>query len=78
LIIKVKLYAALEKYANGKIGRDNSLDVPENITIQQLIHLLNLPAKGGKIFLINGISTNAESEIHEGDEVRIFSLTGGG
>ena len=78
MIIKVKLCAALEKYGNGKIGRDNSLDVPENITSQQLVNMLNLPLIGGKIFIINGIPKDIKSEIRKGDEVLIYSLTGGG
>ena len=78
LEVKVKLYTILKKYGEGKLDKDNNISIPEHLTLQDLISHLNIPAKLGKICLVNGHPREIEDTLSEGDEVKIFSLLGGG
>ncbi len=76
--VKVKLYTTLKKYGAGKLDKDNNISIPEHLTLQDLISHLNIPEKLGKVCLVNGYPRDIEHTLSEGDEVKIFSLIGGG
>jgi sulfur carrier protein ThiS len=76
--IKVKLYTILEKYAKGKVLKDNTIILPEDTTLQGLSRYLNIPDKTGIVFLVNDSLQDKEYGLQEGDKVKIFSFIGGG
>jgi molybdopterin converting factor small subunit len=76
--VKVKLYTILKKYGEGKLDKDNNISIPDHFTLQALISHLNIPERLGKICLVNGYPKDIEYTLNEGDEVKIFSLLGGG
>jgi len=76
--VKVKLYTILKKYGEGNLDKDNNISIPEHLTLQDLISLLNIPERLGKVFLVNGYPRDKEYTLSEGDEVKILSLIGGG
>jgi len=76
--VKVKLYTILKKYGEGKLDKDNNISIPERLALQDLIFHLNIPERLGKICLVNGYPRDIEYTLREGDDVKIFSLIGGG
>ncbi len=76
--VKVKLYTILKKYGEGKIRDDDTLTIQDNLTLEGLALHLNIPAKIGKVFLVNGYPKQREHVLQEGDEVKILSFIGGG
>jgi len=76
--VKVKLYSILKKYGEGQLDKDNNISIPEHLTLQGLISHLNIPKRLGKVCLVNGYPRDIEYTLSEGDEVKIFSILGGG
>jgi len=76
--IKIKLYTILKKYSNGKTIKNDTVILQKDTTLQELSRSLNIPEKIGKIFLVNDSPKDKEYMLHEGDEVKIFSLICGG
>ncbi|KPJ89476.1 MAG: hypothetical protein AMS17_01800 [Spirochaetes bacterium DG_61] len=76
--VKVLLYTVLKKYGEGKIRKDDRMNVPDRITLESLASLLDIPDKPGKVFLVNGSPRDKEYILQEGDEVKILSFIGGG
>lgn len=76
--VKVKLYTILKKYGEGKLDKDNNISIPEHLTLQDLNSHLNIPERLGKVCLVNGYPQDIEYTLSEGDEVKIFTLVGGG
>ncbi len=76
--VKVKLYTILKKYGEGKLDKDKNIFLPEHLTLEDLISHLNIPERLGKVCLVNGYHQDIEYTLSEGDEVKIFSLIGGG
>jgi sulfur carrier protein ThiS len=76
--IKVILFTILKKYGKGKLGKDNSVTVPEHMNLDGLLSHLDIPDKKGKILLVNGSPQDMEYRLNEGDEVKILSFIGGG
>jgi sulfur carrier protein ThiS len=78
LEVKVKLYAILKKYGEGKLDKDNKISIPDHLTLQDLISHLNIPEKLGKVCLVNDRPRDIGYTLSEGDEVKILSIIGGG
>lgn len=76
--VKVRLYTILRKYREGKIDPDGSVQLPVHSSIQELAAYLRLPAKPGKIYLVNDVPRDENHTLHQGDEVKILSFIGGG
>ena len=76
--VSVKLFTTLKKYGEGKIGKNDTMQLPEHETLQGLATLLGIPEKPGKIFLVNGFPRNKEYRLKEGDVVKILGFIGGG
>jgi len=76
--VKVKLYTILKKYANDKGLKNNAIILNKRTTLKELSHSLNIPDNIGLIFLVNDFPQDKEYRLHEGEEVKIFSLICGG
>lgn len=76
--VKVRLYTILKKYAKGKVLENNTIILKKKFTLRELSHYLNIPNNIGLIFLVNNLPKDKEYQLHEGDEVKIFSFICGG
>jgi len=77
--VRVKLFATLMRYSSGRYsGAPFDLELPANSTLQDLIHLLNIPVEDTKITFVNGIIRPVDWVIQPEDEVGIFPPIGGG
>jgi sulfur carrier protein ThiS len=76
--ITVHLYTILKKYGEGKIDEDNTLCLPEPLSLQELAAYLNIPQKPGKTFLVNSSPRPKEYILQDGDVVKIFGYICGG
>lgn len=69
--IRVKTYASLG-------STDKQIDVEKDISLGELLDKLNIPEKEVFIILINGIRSDPDSNLKDGDSVSIFPFIGGG
>ena len=76
--IRVHLYTILKKYGEGKIDEDNTLCLPEPLSLCGLAAYLNIPQKPGKTFLVNSSPRPKEYVLQDGDVVKIFGFICGG
>ena len=76
--VKVKLYAILKKYGEGKLDKNNNISIPEKFPLRDLISYLQIPERLGKICLVNGYPQDIEYKLSEGDEAKILTVIGGG
>ncbi len=76
--IKVRLYTILQKYAQGKVGKDHTVDIKKEATLTDLLCHLTIPPHLGMVFLVNNLPQDRDYVLKEGDEVKIFSLICGG
>ena len=76
--IKVHLYTILKKYGEGKIEEDNTLCLPEPLSLSGLTAHFNIPKKPGKTFLVNNSPRPKEYILQDGDVVKIFGFICGG
>ncbi len=75
--IRVNLYAGLRKFApEGKAPFE--MDVPEGMSLADLISRLGIPAEKPKILLVNGRHADPGQVLAEGDEVALFPPVAGG
>ncbi len=75
--ITLKLYTVLREYLPADI-KENTLSIPDNSKVVDLIKILKIPDELPKIILINGVQKNPESELSDGDELSIFPPISGG
>jgi len=75
--ITLKLYTVLREYLPEDL-KDNTLSIPDNSKVVDVINLLKIPDELPKIILINGTQKNPEAEISDGDELSIFPPISGG
>ncbi len=77
--VTVKLYAMLNRFRhNERAGTPFKVDLPENATLLDLIHQLNIPPEQTRITFVNGIIQEVDYKLKDGDEVGIFPPIGGG
>ena len=75
--ITLKLYTVLREYLPGDL-KDNTLSIPDNSRVADVINMLKIPDELPKIILINGAQKNPDSVLSDGDELSIFPPISGG
>lgn len=80
MIIKVKLYASLQRYAPAGqfAGEAFDMDLPEASPIAAIIESLAIRPHEVKVAFVNGRARAEIYRLQEGDEVGIFPPVGGG
>jgi sulfur carrier protein ThiS len=83
--VKVKLFATLSDYlppAEERQGNEVALDVPEAVTVAQIIDQFNLPKKLVHLVLVNGHfvppAARESQALIEGDVLAIWPPIAGG
>ncbi|HWI54248.1 MAG TPA: MoaD/ThiS family protein [Desulfobacteria bacterium] len=72
--LTIKLFASLRKYGKEK----DKVNVPDGMTVRQLLQNRGVPLEEAPIVLINGLRAEPEAVLKDGDGVSIFPLIGGG
>ena len=77
MMLDIRLYATLRQYGTDKMGAV-VVDVPEPLTVEQLLNKLAIPAAEVKIAMVNGVSAELTQVLAAGDRVGLFPPVGGG
>jgi molybdopterin synthase sulfur carrier subunit len=78
--VEIKLCASLAKYAPDKPGSQGtvSINVPEGKTIGEMLEGLKVPLEFVKIVFLNGVHSDMNQPLKEGDRVGVFPPVAGG
>ena len=77
--IEVRLFATLRKYLPELgIGEPKMLELAEGTSFDDLRRQLNLPLEEVKVIMRNGIQTELEEIIQDGDRIAYIPAVGGG
>ncbi|MEW6665651.1 MAG: MoaD/ThiS family protein [Thermodesulfobacteriota bacterium] len=78
--IEVRLYASLARYmpAQGSAGFPEMLEVPEGLTVQELLRQLRVPPEAVKVVFLNGVHASADQVLQPGDRIGVFPPVAGG
>jgi sulfur-carrier protein len=72
--ITVKLFATLRDFG----PKIQEMSVSENSTIEKAVKSLNLPEEIPLLTIVNGVHTDPEEMLKEGDVLALFPPVGGG
>lgn len=77
--IEVRVFATLRQYMPELgIGEPKIIDVPEGTTFEELRNQLALPASEVKIIMRNGLQTDLDEIIADGDRIAYIPAVAGG
>jgi sulfur carrier protein ThiS len=77
--IEVNLYATLSQYIpGGNKGSTHIVDVEEGTTVSDLLHQLGVPTQSAKLIFLDGMHSNLDEELKEGNRLGVFPPVGGG
>ena len=77
--IEVRVFATLRQYLPELgIGEAKKLELPDGTTFETLRQQLGLPREEIKIIMRNGIQTEFEALIQNGDRIAYIPAVGGG
>lgn len=77
--IRVQLYAVLAKYLPPQTdGNTAWLELPEGVSVKEVLQHLKVPEAMPKILLVNGRHAELDKVLSEGDTLSIFPPIAGG
>jgi sulfur-carrier protein len=78
--VELKLRASLAKYAPDTPGRQGTvvIEIPEGKTIGEMLEGLRVPLESVKLVFLNGIHSDMNQSLREGDRVGVFPPVAGG
>jgi molybdopterin synthase sulfur carrier subunit len=77
-LVEVRLFGHLRRYLPTTESPSVQLDAVEGHTVEKLINDLGIPAEDPKVILVNGLHTDLDHPLQEGDRVSIFPPIAGG
>jgi len=78
LLLEVRLYATLRRYAPTSSAGVLSIEVPMGYTVAEILNTMGIELQEVHIIMINGVSGTLISILHEGDRLGLFPAVGGG
>lgn len=78
MIVQVKFFATLRKYAPGESAQKEGLELPEEATISQALQKLGVPEPEVAFVFVNSVRKKLEEPLADGDELGIFPPMAGG
>lgn len=78
MVLEVRLYATLRSYGGQQAGGVVAAEVPEEVTVQELLQQLGIPADEVKLAMVNGIHVELEHRLSACDRIALFPPVGGG
>jgi len=77
--IEVRVFATLRRYLPELgVGEPKIVELPEGATFEELRELLGLPLEEIKIIMRNGIQTEMNDVVEDGDRIAYAPATAGG
>ena len=78
--VDLKLCASLAKYAAGTPGLEGtvSMEVSEGKTIGEVLKGLKVPLDSVKLVFLNGVHSDMNQTLRDGDRVGVFPPVAGG
>lgn len=78
MMLEVRLYATLRRYAIDRTDGVVTIDLPEGATIGELLDGLGIPADEVKLAMVNGIHAEVGRVLATSDRIGLFPPVGGG
>lgn len=78
MVIEVRLYATLRRYAPPDSAGMRSVDIPEGCTAGELLGIIGVDPEEVHLLMVNGVNAAAEQVLWDGDRVGLFPVVGGG
>ena len=75
--IQLRLFANIRKY-HPTGNEEDELETPDGVTVGQYARQLGIPDQYVKIIFVNGLKTDEDTVLREGDRVGIFPPIAGG
>ncbi|RMG75171.1 MAG: MoaD/ThiS family protein [Nitrospirae bacterium] len=72
--VKVKLFATLQRYG----ASEQTLELPEGSTVQDVIERLNIPKDIPLLRILNAVHVKPEQPLKDGDTLALFPPIAGG
>lgn len=77
--VEVRVFATLRKYLPElTVGEPKHLELPAGANFADLREQLGLPAEEVKIIMCNGVQTEPEELVADGDRIAYIPAVGGG
>ena len=77
--VEINLYATLARYLPDEVRQgDHMMELRAGATIGQLLQQLQIPSEEAKLVFVDGVRTDADAVLREGNRVGIFPPVGGG
>jgi len=74
MVVEVRLFAT---FREGRF-KEKELELPEEISVGDLLKCLKIPEKDAKIIIVDGLAVPVEHKLHDHDVVAIFPPVAGG
>jgi sulfur-carrier protein len=80
LKVELKLCASLAKYAPETPGSQGTvvIELPEGKTVGEMLKGLKVPLESVKLVFLNGVHSDMNQPLSEGDRVGVFPPVAGG
>ncbi|WP_021167664.1 ThiS family protein [Sporomusa ovata DSM 2662] len=78
MVLEVRLYATLRRYAPSSPNGVIMVDIPEGMTVLDLVKKIEIDPTEIHLIMINGIGCELEKLLTNGDRVALFPPVGGG
>ena len=78
MVLEVRLYATLRRYAPSSPNGVITVDVPDGMTVLDLVKKFEIDPTEIHLIMINGIGCELEKLLTNGDRVGLFPPVGGG
>ena len=76
--IELRLYASLSRYMPERWKSSPVVDIPENMTVKELLETTEVPFGAVKVIFINGLHASGDEVLRDGDRVGVFPPVAGG
>jgi molybdopterin converting factor small subunit len=78
MVVEVRLFATLRRYTPSNPSGVITVDVPEGISVLDLITNLKIDPAEVHLVMINGIGCGLGETVKSGDRIGLFPPVGGG
>jgi molybdopterin synthase sulfur carrier subunit len=76
--IELRLYASLSRYMPERWKSSPVVEIPEDMTVKELLETVEVPLDAVKVIFINGLHAGESDLLHDGDRVGVFPPVAGG
>ena len=76
--IELRLYASLSRYMPERWKGSPVVEIPEGMTVKELLETAGVPLGAVKVIFINGLHASGDAVLRETDRVGVFPPVAGG